>query len=191
MLNTFGMSGLQGSRWASNDKSESNKSQDGKNIGENPKDKSRHLSIPYFGFVLPPFMPKNCPVGPSELAPTRSLRSAAASTLKETAMAPTKTNTPAPEAVNMPATTTKVIGIVGAPSQTTETEKQLTPAELAAAKTRARMAEIMGPRHPQGTASGARGKSAVAPDKGEEKKCGDSEKEMPEPRGDVEMSLMD
>jgi len=106
-------------------------------------------------------------------------------------VAPAKAVAPAPEVIKTPASPPKVLEMSDAPPMSAEPEKQLTPAEVAAAKTRARMAEIMGPRRPQATSSGVKGKGVLAPGKGEEKVSGGGEKEISEPKGDVEMNLMD
>ncbi|KAH4016305.1 hypothetical protein HBI25_222880 [Parastagonospora nodorum] len=153
------MPGLQGSKWASNTGSKDNKSQDDKNKGDGPKDESR-VSVPYFGFVLPPLKPKDTLAGPP--------KPAAASTPKKAVAAPAETAAPPLGAFKMPIAPPKLIEM-----------------------TRARMAEIMGPRRPHATSSGAKGKGAVASAKGNEKENGDDDKDMSGSKGDVEMNLMD
>ncbi|KAH3941534.1 hypothetical protein HBI56_197290 [Parastagonospora nodorum] len=176
------MPGLQGSKWASNTGSKDNKSQDDKNKGDGPKDESR-VSVPYFGFVLPPLKPKDTLASPP--------KPAAASTPKKAVAAPAETAAPPLGAFKMPTAPPKLIEMVDTPPQAAEPEKQLSRAEIAATKTRARMAEIMGPRRPHATSSGAKGKGAVASAKGNEKENGDDDKDMSGSKGDVEMNLMD
>lgn len=69
------------------------------------------------------------------------------------------------------------------------TRSQLSRAEIAAAATRARMAEIMGPRRRQELSSATKGKGVATSSKGVQEQVSGGDKEMSEPAYDVEMDL--
>jgi hypothetical protein len=99
-----------------------------------------------------------------------------------------RSSAPAP-VTKLSSPTTIIQAPTAAPVKTSE--KQLTKAEIAAAATRARMAEIMGPRSRQAPSSGAKGKGAATSSKGDEVKSGEGDKEMSESKGEIEINLMD
>jgi hypothetical protein len=67
--------------------------------------------------------------------------------------------------------------------------KQLSRAEMAAAATRARMLEIMGPSRPQGLSSAAKGKGLATSHKGVEGQPGGDDKQVSQSKDNDEMDL--
>jgi hypothetical protein len=93
----------------------------------------------------------------------------------------------------MPAAPVKVTEPLPAPPEKAS-EKPLDKAGIAAAATRERMAEIMGPRRRQGLSSAAEDRVGVV--MGRSRECreemsGGSEKHMPKSRGDEMKDLLD
>jgi hypothetical protein len=70
-------------------------------------------------------------------------------------------------------------------------EKQLSKADMAAAATRARMAEIMGPWRRQVPSAAAKEKGVVTSSECDEVISGDGDKDLSEVEGYVETNLMD
>jgi hypothetical protein len=67
--------------------------------------------------------------------------------------------------------------------------KQPSRAEMAAAATRARMLEIMGPSRPQGLSSAAKGKGLATSNKGVEGQSGGDDKQVSQSKDNDEMDL--
>jgi hypothetical protein len=141
---------------------------------------SRHVCVPDFGFRLPAFTP-------AKAAPTK-YNKATASLLggTPTELAAMRSSTPAP-AVALPAGAKVNEAPTTKPDPTSL--KQLSRAEIAAAATRACMAEIMGPRRRQITSSTAKGKGLATSSKSGQGQPGGGDKQVSESKNDDEMDL--